>query len=223
MNSFFLRYVVRLAVLAILYASVAGCAAQPFQLQTVADERIEDFVKREARQILLVSEKARLAASYRFYLARFRRDDILGLSIGGGEIFISYRLARLAYGSEYHRWLLRQTLAHEIAHDVLGPAQRYERPQPQSATGLANSITGRELGLIGSGSFRAYSQASELEADRKGMAYWRALGWDCRVWIAILRGFAEQGYLGDVDHPTHARLYQAVEICDKSSVSPGSN
>jgi len=29
------------------------------------------------------------------------------------------RIEPAGYGSDYHRWLLRYTLAHEIAHDVL--------------------------------------------------------------------------------------------------------
>lgn len=29
----------------------------------------------------------------------------------------------------------------------------------------------------------------ELEADAKGLEYWRKLGWDSRIWVGILRGF----------------------------------
>ncbi|MGH7845547.1 MAG: hypothetical protein ACREQW_10310, partial [Candidatus Binatia bacterium] len=110
-----------------------------------------------------------------------------------------------------------QTLAHEIAHDVLGPQQQTQNPVFDPRLGLANSIRGRELGLTGNAAFRSYSRTSELAADRKGMEYWQKIGWDCGIWVRIFQGFLDQGYAGDVDHPTQERLNQAIQLCPQTS------
>jgi predicted Zn-dependent protease len=181
-------------------------------LPTVGDEKLQDFVADEARRILNVAESSRKAAVYKIGLVDFPRKDILGLSIGNQRIFISYQLSRLAYEKESYRWVLRQTLAHEIAHDVLGGEVGVHEPL-LSAPGFANRITAQDLGLTGGRSFRPYSRLSELAADKKGMEYWRKIGWDCRIWVRILEDFLNRGYRGDVNHPTLERHRQAVQIC----------
>jgi len=177
------------------------------------DERLEEFVNSEAIQILRVSENSHKAAFYQFRLVNFPRKDILGLSVGKHQIFISYELSRLAYRNAHHRWLLRHTLAHEIAHDVLGGDVGKQSPVSRPALGLVNRITGRDLGLSGNISFHPYSTSAELEADRKGLQYWQKLGWNCRIWVRIFQNFLDQGYEGDADHPTVERLDQAIKIC----------
>ena len=179
----------------------------------VLDERLQEFVNSEAIQILRVSENSHRVAFYQVHLAKFPRKDILGLSVGKHKIFVNYDLTRLAYRSEHHRWLLRQTLAHEIAHDVLGGDVEKQKAVSRPALGLVNRITGRDLGLSGNVSFFPYSTAAELEADSKGIQYWQRLGWDCRIWARIFQNFLDQGYYGDVDHPTTERLNQARKIC----------
>lgn len=197
----------------LLACLLSACAARSPGIPTVRDEKLELFVAAEALRILKVSENARKAALYEFHLVNFPRRDILGLSMGKQQVFISYELTRLAYEKESYRWLFRQTLAHEIAHDVLGPQKESRKPVFGAALGLANSITGEELGFMGNGAFRAYSQTSELAADRKAMEYWQKIGWDCGIWVRIFRGFLDQGYAGDVDHPTQERLSQAIRHC----------
>jgi hypothetical protein len=180
-------------------------------LPTVEDEKLQSFVADEARRILSVAESASAAALYKIGLVDFPRKDILGLSIGNQKIFISYRLSGLAYEKESYRWVLRQTLAHEIAHDVLGGEIGVHEPL-LSAPGFTSRITAQDLGMSG-GSFRHYSQVSELAADKKGMEYWRMIGWDCRIWVRILEDFLHRGYGGDVDHPTLERYRQAAQLC----------
>jgi predicted Zn-dependent protease len=200
-----------------LFILLCGCAAQTLHISTVRDEKLEFFVAAEGRRILSVSENSRQAQLYQFHLVNFPRKDILGLSTGNHQIFINYELTRLAYDSESYRWIFRQTLAHEIAHDVLGrkPFKRRESAEP--IRGLANSITGQDLGLTGNAPFYSYSQDSELEADSKGIEYWQRIGWDCRIWIRIFRNFQNQGYQGDFEHPTQERLDQAIKLCRQTS------
>ncbi|MBI4526658.1 MAG: hypothetical protein HY695_22900 [Deltaproteobacteria bacterium] len=190
-----------------------SCAPLSRTIPAVTDETLERFLRNEAMRIVKVSENSDKAAMYQFRLVQFPRKDILGLSIGNHQIYISYELSRLAYRTEHHLWLFRHTLAHEIAHDVLGGEVGRKEPISRAAVGLANGITGRDLGLSTNIFFRSYSSAAELEADRKGLEYWQRLGWDCRIWIRIFEHFLNHGYQGDVDHPTAERLNQSREIC----------
>jgi hypothetical protein len=106
---------------------LCSCASLPAPfLPTITNERLEAFIAEEAQQILRVSGNAHKATLYKFYLARFPREDILGLSFGEQRIFISYQLTRLAREKTGYLWLFRQTLAHEIAHDELEHAKNQE-------------------------------------------------------------------------------------------------
>jgi predicted Zn-dependent protease len=60
---------------------------------------------------------------------------------------------------------------------------------------------------------RNYSTEKELEADSIGLGYWKKLGWDCGIWVRILRSFEKQNYVGDIFHPTDRRLQQAQRAC----------
>jgi predicted Zn-dependent protease len=206
-----LRFTIPLTLVALLV--LFSCGPLPLGIPAVTDHTLERFVNREADEILKVADDSHRWTVYQIRLANFPRKDILGLSVGKQRIFISYELTRLAYRSEHYRWLLRQTLAHEIAHDVLGAQAENHEPIPRSNVGLARRINGRDLGLSGMVTFRPYSSSTELEADKKGMEYWRKLGWDCRNWVRIFQNFVKHGYHGDVDHPTAERLDQALRLC----------
>lgn len=193
---------------------LCSCLTHSIIVPTVRDERLELFLAEEASKILKVSENAHKAAVYRFQLVSFPRKDVLGLSVGSHQIFISYELSRLAHEQKSYRWLLRHTLAHEIAHDVLGKGSS-SKPEPSlnSVPGSSTRITARDLGLPGTISFRNYSRTAELAADQKALEYWREIGWDCRIWINIFKSFLNAGHMGDVDHSTEERLSQAVRMC----------
>lgn len=199
----------------VLLLSLCSCASLPaLFLPTITDERLEAFIAEEAQQILRVSGNAHKATLYKFYLARFPREDILGLSSGEHRIFISYELTRLAREKTGYLWLFRHTLAHEIAHDALEHGKNKEVVSLNAVRQFHDRITARDLGLPLSISFRNYSPAVELAADQTAMEYWKEIGWDCGIWIKLFRGFLDQGYIGDLDHPTKERLSQAIRICD---------
>jgi predicted Zn-dependent protease len=207
-----------LLAVGLLFSLLNSCATLWFGLPTVADERLERYVKEIGLEIVAVSEHRERWASYEFRLADFARRDILGLSTGNQKIFVSYELSRLAYEDNYYRWLLRHTLAHEIAHDVLGGDIGAQDDGELGYPGLANRITSRDLGMSGRIKFRPYSRSSELAADRKAMEYWRRLGWDCSNWVRLFINFTAQGYEGDLDHPTRQRLEQAIRICSEPAM-----
>jgi predicted Zn-dependent protease len=200
----------------ILFAVFSGCAWQPgFFLPVVNDERLQGFLDQETAVIVRVSADSGKIPNYSVQLANFPRKDILGLSLGKQRIFISYQLTERAYQDQAYRWLLRQTIAHEVAHDVLGHAEMKSQATLNIA-GPSRGIVAEDLGLRGV-SIRNFSRLNELAADQKGMEYWQKLGWDCRIWVRILENFAEQNYQGDEYHPTDQRLAQARSLCSATA------
>lgn len=205
----------RILIICLALILSSSCASLPvFLFPTVTDERLEAFVHEEGSKLLSVTENARHATQYKFFLANFPREDILGLSIGEQRIFISYELTRRAYAHNGYLWLFRHTLAHEIAHDVLGHSNDERVPNVNAVSRSPGEIKGRDLGLPALISFRNYSLTSELAADRKAIEYWQKAGWDCRIWIELFRGFLERGYTGGPNHPTEERLAQVSSLCD---------
>ena len=178
----------------------------------VTDGAVELLVKNEAAQIIAVSEDKERLADYQIFLSAFPREDILGMSIGARRIYISHELAKLASKRRSHLWLLRQTLAHEIAHETAGHATQNGLTWFNRRT-LGAGVSSVDVGLPQSVTLRNYSLDKELEADSKGLGYWERLGWDCHIWVRILEGFEKQNYAGDVYHPTDKRLQQARGIC----------
>ena len=191
-------------------AVMMSCSLSP-KIPVVADEPIERMVSDEASQILAAADPRAEVSHYRFKLSAFPRRDLLGLSIGRGRVYISYQLAQLALKNSYHRWMLRQTLAHEIAHELAGHAN--QRGAVANTSAAQAGITSRHLGLAGLVQFQNYSVEKELQADFYGMSYWAKLGWDCTIWVNILREFQRQNYAGDSFHPTDRRLAQASASC----------
>lgn len=197
----------------------SSCSSFFLSVPTVVDDPVERYVTAMGLEIVAVSERRNQAGNFRFRLADFARRDILGLSVGEQRIYISYELARLAYANSGYRWLLRHTLAHEIAHDVLGGNIAAPPGSVDEHAGLANRISGSDLGLSSRVKFRMYSRWAELAADHRGMEYWEKLGWDCNHWVGLFADFVARGYTGDVDHPTQERLDQATRICAQPPVT----
>ena len=183
------------------------------EIPSVIDDRAEDIVRSEAAHIIRVSEDRENFLKYRFFLSEFPRQDILGISIGNRRIYIRHSLATRALTDSNHRWLLRQTIAHEIAHETASHGQVEGLTWFNRRT-FTLGASGGEVGLPWYVRLYNYSTDKELEADLKGLDYWNKLDWDCRIWVQILEDFQEQGYSGDFFHPTSRRLQQARHVCD---------
>ena len=189
-----------------------GCSIQP-KLPGVVNETVESVVRMEAAAILEVSEDRENFARYYFFLSDFPRQDTLGMSVGDRRIYISYKLAASALHDPQQLWLLRQTIAHEIAHETAAHAKR-EGGRWFNRIPFAWGASGSEIGLPWYVRVHNYSTDKELEADRIGLVYWKKIGWDCRIWVEILENFERQGYRGDSTHRTSDRLRQARTLCD---------
>lgn len=203
---------------------LASCATATTNISTIPDASVERFVQEEALTILREAEQIRPATTYKFLLT----DKTVGASAGNGEIYVNYTIAQRATKDMGMRWFLRLILAHEIAHDVSG-----HRVNKQALTallsgtslvgkaisyapgmiGLAGSLASLALGLATRGGYELYSRSAELEADRKGIEYFKKLGYECRVWTRIFRRLLERGATGDFHHPTEERLTQALDLC----------
>jgi len=181
-------------------------------IPVIVDDRLEQLVRDEAARIVAVTEDAGRFDRYHVLLSDFPRKDILGVSIGKRRIYISYALANLAAHNAGYLWLLRQTLAHEVAHEIMGHADNKEVTL-NSSTPSGGGVSGRDIGLPWLVRYRNYSTQIELQADLEGMKYWAKLHWDCRIWVSILKGFQKQNYFGDRLHPTDERLKQALSAC----------
>jgi predicted Zn-dependent protease len=188
-----------------------SCSIQP-NIPTLLDDRVEALVRYEAARIWAVTEDPDNYSKYQFLLSDFPRQDILGMSVGNRRIYISYKLASLALANPSYRWLLRQTVAHEIAHEAAGHAEQ-QGLMGLNTRAFSVGASGRDVGLPWYVRFYNYSAEKELEADLKGLEYWNKLGWDCRIWVRILEDFQKQDYNGGLFHPTDRRLQQAQSVC----------
>jgi hypothetical protein len=195
-------------ILCVLFS--LSCSLTP-SISVVKDDRIERLLREEAAQILAVTEDATNASGYQIFLSDFPRADILGMSIGRRRIYINYKLGHRALANQRHLWLLRQTLAHEIAHEIAGHVNQSQVSFNRSS--VTDGMTSRDVGLPWYVNFQPYSLEKELHADLEGMKYWEKLHWDCAVWVRILKDFERQNYSGDGLHPTDTRLKQAVRAC----------
>ena len=196
----------------ILFGLLLNSCSMRASIPVVTDDAVELLVRNEAAQIIAVSEDKDRLSDYQIFLSDFPREDILGMSIGKRRIYISHKLAKLASKRVSYLWLLRQTLAHEIAHETAGHATQSGLTWFNRRT-LGPGVSSVDVGLPQSVTLRNYSLDKELEADSKGLGYWERLGWDCHIWVRILEGFEKQNYAGDIFHPTDKRLQQARGIC----------
>jgi len=111
------------------------------KIPDVVDDRVKELVRSEAAHVLMVSEERKNFSKYQFFLTDFPRQDLLGMSLGNGKIYISYKLAARALTQTGYLWLLRQTVAHEIAHEAAGHAtQKYCGGSPAVISFLAPRV-----------------------------------------------------------------------------------
>jgi hypothetical protein len=179
----------------------------------VVDDRLEGMLRQEAARIVAVSEDRENFSKYRFFLSEFPRKDLLGMSVGNRRIYINYELASLALTDPAYRWLLRQTVAHEIAHETAGHATQ-EGVAWLRDRRLTAGISAHDVGLPWYVRLYNYPTEKEIEADLKGLDYWEKLGWNCQIWVRILEIFQKENYSGDIFHPTDERLQQARTVCE---------
>ena len=109
----------------------------------------------------------------------------VGATYGPWDIRIESTLVQTAMTTEAALWALRRTIAHEIGHAMSG--HRF-------------TTTARQ-------------QGNELEADAKGIEYFKRLGWSCKLWVDNFARGLKRGYNIDAEHDAKARYDQAQRLC----------
>ena len=109
----------------------------------------------------------------------------VGATYGAWDIRIEPSLVQTAVTNEAALWALRRTIAHEIGHAMSG--HRFTTA--------------------------AMQQVKELEADAKGIEYFKRLGWSCKLWVDNFARGLKRGYNIDAEHDTKARYDQAQQLC----------
>jgi predicted Zn-dependent protease len=191
---------------------LVSCSIQ-LKIPDVVDNRVKELVRSEAAQVVTVSDDRENFSKYQFFLSDFPREDLLGMSVGNRKIYISYKLAARALTQTGYLWLLRQTIAHEIAHETADHANQKVLSWFTGGNFFFGA-SGQNVGLPWYVRLYNYPTEKELEADRVGLEYWKRLDWDCRIWVRILENFQKQQYWGDIYHPTDRRLQQALDVCE---------
>ncbi len=187
-----MRFLVTLTVLGfilIAFSAHSQRRGHPSFITVIDEVKVQAFVAIEGRKILAVTKNRNEAKDYRFYLAEFEDRPWAGMASGNHIIYILYKDARNAHLNRNRQWylpVLRQILAHEIAHDIL------RHPN-----------------------YRSYSSAQELAADRLGIILWKRLGWDCSFWVRSYENMKERG-ITDTLHRTDLQLLQAKNLCPEA-------
>lgn len=109
----------------------------------------------------------------------------VGATYGAWDIRLEPSLVQMAVTNEAALWALRRTIAHEIGHAMSG--HRFTTA--------------------------AMQQVKELEADAKGIEYFKRLGWSCKLWVDNFARGLKRGYNIDAEHDTKARYDQAQQLC----------
>ena len=100
--------------------------------------------------------------------------------IVGEDIMVRPQIATNAMKGKRDLWLFRMLIAHELAHSMLGHHYTTSARQRQH----------------------------ELEADAKGIEYFRRLGWPCSWWADWRKRSAS-----DLNHDMQAMYEQAKRLC----------
>ena len=223
--------------LTLLFVLLCSCALasqnpQPAWFRVIHDRELTEFVKKEAPPILRVAGvKPSDAYWFRFYVADLAQRGIAGMNNGKQMVYMDRahtKAAKEDIAGKMALHVFRITLAHEIAHDVLGHVPNVQAlsdafyvgstaadlgSSAPGAVGLISSLVSLGIALVGRASQELYTRANELEADLEAIKYWKRLSWDCTWWIKVYEAVSSSGDTGDFHHPTEVRLGQAREAC----------
>jgi hypothetical protein len=148
------------------------------------DNEVKAFVEHEFSQVLAATEYPNYDISVT--VENFSFNSSSAVASANGDIKIKPAVVANAMKSKAALWSLRITIAHELGHVMAG--HRFTTATRQ--------------------------QKHELEADRRGMEYFKRLGWSCKVWVDGRRRAADQGNV-DAEHDRSAMYEQARQLCDE--------
>jgi predicted Zn-dependent protease len=154
------------------------------EMTVVADEPLQQRVRAIGERIVAVCDRQELV--YRF--AVIEDEDVNAFSLPGGYVFVNDGLTEKTASDDE----LAAVIAHEVAHITARHAvKRYESSLGLQIMQLATIATrqgaaARGVGVAAQAAQLAYARQDELEADRLGVKYMKAAGFDPRAMLTFL-------------------------------------
>lgn len=161
------------------------------QVRVVNDAALTSYVSQMGQRIVAQTEMARLP--WQFHVVQ--DDAINAFNIPGGHVYVNTGLIEAASNASE----LAGVLAHEIVHGV--SRHGTERLTKQQGAGVvAGLVLGRNPGLLAQlatqvaagGAFARFSRADETEADRYGVRYMMAAGYNPNGMVTMFRKLLAQ-------------------------------
>jgi predicted Zn-dependent protease len=160
------------------------------ELTLTADEPLQQRVRTLGERLVAVCDRRELV--YQF--AVVDDEELNAFSLPGGYVFVNTGLIEAAASDDE----LAGVLAHEIAHVTARHAvKRYESSLGLQLLQLATlaarqSDAARGISIAGQAAQLAYARQEELEADRLGVKYMRAAGFDPTAMLTFLEKLQER-------------------------------
>lgn len=154
------------------------------ELTLTADEPMQQRVQRIGERITEVCDRRELVYTF----AIVDDKDVNAFSLPGGYVFVNTGLVDKTASDDE----LAAVMAHEIAHITARHAvKRYEGALGAQLAQLATLATRqgaaiRGVGVATQSAQLAYARQEELEADRIGVRYLKAAGFDPKAMLALL-------------------------------------
>lgn len=184
------------------------------ELELVPDEPMQERVRALGQRLAAVCDRKELIYSF----AVIKEDDVNAFSLPGGYVFVNEGLVKNAANDDE----LASVLAHEIAHITARHAvKRYESSMGLQLLQLA-SLAGRQgqavqgVRIAVQAAQLSYARQDELDADRLGVRYMKAAGFDPTAVLAFLQKLQgidrkRLGYLPrGIVKPVYARSHPFV-------------
>lgn len=155
------------------------------ELPLVADETVQQRIRGIGQRIAAVCDRRELV--YQFYAVA--EEDVNAFSLPGGHVFINEGLIKKAANDDE----LASVIAHEVAHiTARHSVKRFESGLGLQLLQLA-SLAIRQtqamqgVGIASQAARLAYAREDELQADRLGVKYMKAAGFDPKAALAFLQ------------------------------------
>lgn len=159
------------------------------ELPLVADEPMQQRVRAIGQRIAAVCDRRELI----YHFAVVEGEEVNAFSLPGGWVYLNEGLVKKAANDDE----LAGVIAHEVAHITARHAvKRYESSVGMQIVQLATLATRQAAAARGAGiamqaAQLAYARDDELEADRLGVKYLKAAGFDPKGMLAFLQTLRE--------------------------------
>ena len=159
------------------------------ELTVVPDEPLQQRVRQIGARIAAVCDRRELI--YTFTVVK--DDDVNAFSLPGGYVFLNDGLIKKAANDDE----LAGVIAHEVSHIAARHAvKRYESSLGLQIVQLATlavrqGAAARGVSVAAQAAQLAYARQDELEADRLGVKYMKAAGFDPKGMLSFLETLHE--------------------------------